>query len=115
MKKFIVAALGAAVLAAGVPAAANADVLVESKPSQRYCGDAITVGIWAQPGTRASRWVTITARYMNGRVWWRKRAYASTRRWHDWYIAPYNCATTRITYRGAGWRYSYVVRFGIGD
>src|SRR4051812_23364355 len=84
---------------------AFADVLVSAPSRTLVCGDAIHVGIWAQPGTRGSRVVRITARdRRTGRVWWRRTATARTSRWRDWYLPSGmggQCRTTIITYKTA--------------
>lgn len=108
---------GAAAAALLIPAtAANASVLINAPDTHPYCGDAIKVGTWAQSWTTGNRHVTITARYLNsGRVFWRRIVVASKRNWNFYYIAPYNCANTKITYSGPGWSQSYRIYFGVGD
>jgi hypothetical protein len=67
---------------------ASADVLVSAIPKRLVCGDAISPGIWAQPGTTGSRVARMPAvDRATGRVWWRKTATARTRGgWRNWYL-----------------------------
>jgi hypothetical protein len=99
-KLLVLGLLGSLVL----PAAAHGDVLVSAVPSRLVCGDAIRLGIWAQPGTTSNRRVRMTAiDRRTGRVWWRKTAMASTRRWHYWTLPSGRqgqCGPTTIVYRG---------------
>ena len=77
---------------------AKADVLVSAIPKQLVCGDAITAGIWAQPGTTGNRTVKMRAiDRRTGKVWWRKTAKARTRELSDGVKAKY-----RIHFRPEG-------------
>src|SRR4051794_38412799 len=104
-----------ALLFAGLAAPASADVLVSAIPKHLVCGDAITPGIWAQPGTHGSRKVKI--KVIDGRsgtVWWRKTAYAPSRHWRDWYLPSGmdgQCRRTIVVYASPGWTVRYTVRF----
>ena len=72
-----------AIAAVGVlPATAGAHVLVEAPETNAVCGDAIHVGVWAQPGTPGpERAVLITARdRRTGIVWWSRAVVALTKR-----------------------------------
>jgi hypothetical protein len=92
-----------------------ADVLVEAIPKHLVCGDAITPGIWAQPGTRGSRTVRMKAiDRRSGRVWWRKKARARTTGWRNWYLTSGWrgwCRRTTIVYSGPGFIVRYNVSF----
>ena len=94
---------------------ASAAVLIEAIPKHLVCGDAITPGIWAQPGTHGSRVVRIKAiDRRSGRVWWRKKARARTSGWRNWYLpSGYRgrCGRTTVVYRGPGFTARYTVRF----
>ena len=102
-----------AVLLLATPAAAS--VHVEVIPKRLDCGEAITPGIWAEPGTTGNRRVRMRAiDQRTGRVWWRKRANAWTTRWRWWYLPAgmdNRCAPTTIEYRWRQWRAVYKVRF----
>jgi len=103
-------------IALGCAAApASADVLIEAIPKRLVCGDAITPGIWAQPGTHGSRTVRIQAiDRRSGRVWWRKKARARTGGWRNWYLRSGwrgRCRRTTIVYRGPGFTARYTVTF----
>ena len=104
-----------AVAALALPAAASADVLINAPyPLRKVCGDAIKVGVWAQPGTTESRRVTITARDISGHVWWHKTVTAPFRDWRYWYLPSGRsggCGTTLVTYSGYGWHQTFRVRF----
>jgi hypothetical protein len=111
---FLIAAIAAAAFAA--PASAQADVLVNAPSTHAVCGDAIRVGVWAQPGTPSpERAVLITARdRRTGIVWW-SRAVTATSRWRFWSLPSGRrgqCGTTVITYvRAADPPDRFVVRF----
>jgi hypothetical protein len=120
LKATIVAAISSLALVAASPA--QADVLIEAPyPLHKVCGDAITTGIWAQPGTTGSRTVLMYATDVQpGRIWWTKRGKAYSSRWRRWYLPSGwkgYCGTTRVTYallaptHGVIWRDSYTVRF----
>jgi hypothetical protein len=104
-----------AAAAAALPASASADVLIEAIPKHLVCGDAITPGIWAQPGTTGSRTVAMRAvDVASGRVWWRKTAQARTSGWRNWTLPSGmrgQCRKTRIVYRGPRYTARYTVRF----
>jgi hypothetical protein len=107
----------ASALALMLPAAAQADVLVEAPETNAVCGDAIHVGVWAQPGTPIpERAVLITARdRRTGIVWWSRAVTARTTRWRHWQLPSGlhgQCGTTVITYvLAAGPSDRSVVRF----
>jgi hypothetical protein len=108
--------LAVAVMSLGFAASpAVADVLVEAIPKHLVCGDAITPGIWAQPGTTGSRKVRIKAiDRRTGRVWWRKTARATSRRWRNWYLPSGRngqCGSTTIVYDGPGWTMRFRTSF----
>jgi hypothetical protein len=102
------------------PAVASADVLVQAIPRHPVCGDALVPGIWAQPGTKGNRIVRIKAiDRRSGRVWWHRKARASTRGWRTWFLPSGKggqCGPTTIVYRGrrpdgSSWTARYRVRF----
>jgi hypothetical protein len=106
----------AALIAALVLAApADAAVLVHAPPKKLACGDPITVGIWAQIDTKGSRWVRMKAiDRRSGKVWWHKKAKASTRHWRYWALPSGmkgRCRRTTIVYRGHGFKATFHVRF----
>jgi hypothetical protein len=85
LERILRAVLIAVVLVVALPATASADVLIHGIQERLVCGDPITAGIWAQPGTTGSRWVRMKAIDRDsGQVWWRRRARATTRRWRYW-------------------------------
>jgi len=92
---------------------ASADVLVSAIPKHLYCGDAITPGVWAQPGT-AHRRVAIKAIDRDtGKVWW-QRTLLAPHHWRDWVLPSGRrgqCGPTTIVYRGHGFKVRYTVRF----
>ena len=100
---------------AAVPATASADVLIEAIPKHLVCGDAITPGIWAQPGTTGSRRVRMRAvDKRTGKTWWRKTATARFSGWRNWYLPSGRggqCGTTTIIYKGSGFTARFTVRF----
>jgi hypothetical protein len=107
-----------AIAAVGVlPATAGAHVLVEAPKTNAVCGDAIHVGVWAQPGTPSpERAVLITARdRRTGIVWWSRAVVALTTRWRRWQLPSGRhgqCGTTVITYvEAAEPSERFVVRF----
>jgi hypothetical protein len=97
------------------PAVAAADVLIEAIPKHLVCGDAITPGIWAQPGTAGSRTVRMRAiDKRTGKTWWHKTAKARTSGWRNWSLPSGRhgqCGPTVIVYRGPGFHARYTVRF----
>jgi hypothetical protein len=103
------------VAGAAVPATASAAVLIEAIPKHLACGDAITPGIWAQPGTTGSRRVRMRAvDKRTGRTWWRKTATARTSGWRNWTLPAGrggHCGATTIIYRGGGFTARFTVRF----
>jgi hypothetical protein len=119
MKRLVVAgALTAAALA--VPAAAQADVLVNAVPSRLVCGDVIQVGVFAQFETRGNRAVRITAiDRSTGTAFWHRTAGAPIGRWRFWTLPSGRngqCGPTTIVYRGhrpdgSAWTARYRVRF----
>ena len=97
-----------------VPATAGADVLVHAPKSRLVCGDAIRVGVFAQPGTpiRERRKSISAIDKRTGRVWWRKTVTATTR-WRFWALqSGYRgqCGTTIIKYLPGRFG-RFVVRF----
>src|SRR3954452_23091467 len=94
------------VFCCSIASPARADVLVEALPKTLVCGDAITPGIWAQPGTTGSRTVKIRAvERATGRVWWRTIAKAHTSGWRGWTLPSGRdgeCTMTTIVYMGRG-------------
>jgi hypothetical protein len=106
----------AALLAvSAAPAPASAAVLIHAPVKRAVCGDAITGGIWAQPGTRGSRTVRIQAiDRKSGRVWWHRKARARTSRWRFWALPSGEdgqCRPTTIVYRGPGFTSRFKVTF----
>jgi hypothetical protein len=109
-------ALAAVVLIAALPSAASADVLVHAIPERLVCGDPITAGIWAQPDTKGGKTVRMKAiDRRTGKVWWRKKARAKTRRWHYWTLPSGmngRCRRTTFVYTLAdGVKSRYHIRF----
>jgi hypothetical protein len=105
-----------AILAAlALAAPAQAAVLVHAPPKRLVCGDAITVGIWAQSWTTGSRWVRMKAiDRSTGTVWWHRKARASKRHWRYWTLPSGmdgQCGRTTIVYRGHGFTSTFHVRF----
>ena len=102
-----------ATLALAAPA--QAAVLVHAPPKRLVCGDAITVGIWAQSWTTGSRWVRMKAiDRATGTVWWHRKARASKRHWRYWGLPSGmdgQCGRTTIVYRGHGFKATFHVRF----
>jgi hypothetical protein len=94
---------------------ASAAVLVHAPRTHPSCGGAITLGIWAQPGTRGSRTVRMQAiDRKSGRVWWRKKAKARTSRWRYWSLPSGEdgqCRPTTVVYRGPGFTSRFKVTF----
>jgi hypothetical protein len=109
------AVLVAILVALVVAPSADAAVLVRSVPKTLVCGDAITVGIWAQAWTKGSRWVRMKAvDRRSGKVWWHKKAKASERHWRYWALPSGmngRCRKTTIVYRGHGFKATFHVRF----
>jgi hypothetical protein len=109
------AVLIAIVGALAFAAPANAAVLVHGVPTRLVCGDAITLGIWAQSWTTGSRWVRMKAiDRRSGKVWWHKKAKASKKHWRYWSLpSGMNglCHRTTIVYRGHGFKATFHVRF----
>jgi hypothetical protein len=107
--------LTVALAAMALPASASAAVLIEAIPKRLVCGDAITPGIWAQPGTTGSRVVHMRAvDRATGRVWWRKTASARTSGWRNWTLPSGmggRCRRTTIVYDGPGFVSRFRVRF----
>jgi hypothetical protein len=106
----------AIVAALAVSAApAQAAVLVHAPKKRPVCGDAITVGIWAQSWTTGSRWVRMQAiDRKSGKVWWHRKAKASKTHWRYWYLPSGRkgrCGRTTIVYRGHGFKATFHVRF----
>jgi hypothetical protein len=101
------------VLAFATPA--SADVLISAIPRTLVCGDAITPGIWAQPGTRGDRRVRIKViDDRTGRVWWRKTASVAFRDWGYWYLPSGmggQCRPTTVVYSAPRFTARYKVRF----
>src|SRR4051794_23434061 len=102
-------------VALAAPPVASADVLVSAIPKVLVCGDAISPGIFAQPGTRGSRVVDMSVVDIDtGIVWWRKTARATTR-WRSWYLPSGRkgyCGATTVSYHLRGrWTVRYKVRF----
>ena len=63
----------AAVILMAAASPASADVLISAIPRTLVCGDAITAGIWAQPGTRGNRKVRIkVVDDRTAKVWWHR-------------------------------------------
>lgn len=116
MRRLLPLPLAAAVLAVAAPPA-GADVLVSALPERLACGDPITPGIWAQPGTTGARTVRMKAiDRRTGNVWWRKTAKARTRGgWREWVLPSGRngrCGTTTFVYTLAnGVKDRYVIRF----
>jgi hypothetical protein len=94
---------------------ASAAVLIHAPKKHAVCGDAITVGIWAQPGTTGSRTVRITAiDRKSGKTWWRKKAKARTSHWRYWYLPSGKggqCKATTVVYKGPGFTVHYRITF----
>jgi hypothetical protein len=111
----MLAAFVASAVAAGAPAIASASVLIQAIPHRLACGDAITPGIWAQPGTTGPKTVRISAiDKATGRTWWHKKATAPTSGWRNWTLPSGRdgqCGATTIVYRGPGFTKRYTVRF----
>jgi hypothetical protein len=109
------AMLMAMVGALAFAAPAEAAVLVNAPPKRLVCGDAITLGIWAQSWTHGSRWVRMKAiDTRSGTVWWHKKAKASKRHWRYWTLPSGmggQCRRTTIAYRGAHFKATFHVRF----
>lgn len=109
----LIAILAALALALAAPA--QAAVLVHAPPKRLVCGDAITVGIWAQSWTTGSRWVRMKAiDRATGTVWWHRKARASKRHWRYWGLPSGmdgQCGRTTIVYRGHGFKATFHVRF----
>jgi hypothetical protein len=99
----------------GLAAPASGAVLVHSIPKRLVCGDAITAGIWAQSWTTGDRTVRMKAiDRRSGRVWWRRTAVASKRKWKYWTLPSGmdgQCEATTIVYKGDGWNARFTVRF----
>jgi hypothetical protein len=75
--RWILLAAVVGTLCTAAPASAN--VLVNGIPKRPVCGDALSPGIFAQPGTKGSRKVRMWAiDDRSGHVWWRKTATATT-------------------------------------
>jgi hypothetical protein len=108
-------ALLAAVLLAVSAAPASAAVLIHGPKTHLVCGDAITVGIWAQPGTKGSRTVRMKAiDRKSGHVWWRKKAKARTSRWRFWALPSGEdgqCRPTTVVYEGPGFTSRFKITF----
>ncbi len=106
--------LTAAALALGA-SPASAAVLIHAPKKHLVCGDAITVGIWAQPGTTGSRTVRIKAvDRKSGKTWWRKKAKARTSHWRYWYLPSGRdgqCKPTTIVYKGPGFTARFKITF----
>jgi hypothetical protein len=113
MRRAAVVTAMAGALACAAPA--NAAVLVSAPPKRLVCGDAITLGIWAQSWTKSSRWVRMKAiDTRSGKVWWRKKAKASKRHWRYWTLPSGmdgQCRRTTVVYRGAHLQATFHVRF----
>jgi hypothetical protein len=96
-------------------APASAAVLVEGLPKRLVCGDPITPGIWAQPGTTGSRVVRMKAiETRTGHVWWRKKARAVTSHWRRWVLPSGmngRCHRTTFVYQGHGMKAVFHIRF----
>jgi len=111
----LAASLVAVAGAASVPATASASVLIQAIPHRLVCGDAITPGIWAQPGTTGPKTVRISAiDNATGRTWWHKTAIAPTSGWRNWTLPSGRggqCGATTIVYRGPRFAKRYTVRF----
>jgi hypothetical protein len=114
-RSWVLASVAAALAAGALPASASAAVLIEAIPRHLVCGDAITPGIWAQPGTTGSRVVRMRAvDRATGRVWWRKTATARTSGWRNWTLPSGmggRCRPTTIVYEGPGFTSRFRVRF----
>jgi len=111
----IAALIGALALLAAAAPAAQAAVLVNAPKKKLVCGDAITLGIWAQSWTTGSRWVRMKAiETRTGKVWWHKKAKASKTHWRYWYLPSGKdgrCHRTTVVYRGHGFKATFHVRF----
>jgi hypothetical protein len=96
-------------------APASAAVLIHAPKQHLVCGDAITVGIWAQPGTKGSRTVRIKAvDRRTHHTWWHRKAKARTSRWRFWYLPSGEdgqCRPTTITYKGPGFTSRFKITF----
>jgi hypothetical protein len=96
---------------------ARADVLVSAIPTRLVCGDPITPGIWAQPGTTGDRTGKMRAiDRASGKVWWRKTAKARTRGgWRTWVLPSGmdgRCRRTTFVYElSGGVKDRYRIRF----
>ena len=105
----------AAVLLAVSVAPASASVLIHAPKTHLVCGDAITAGIWAQPGTKGSRTVRMKAiDRRSGRVWWRKKARARTSRWRFWSLPSGEdgqCRPVTLVYKGPGFTSRFKITF----
>jgi hypothetical protein len=116
MRRLTPLPLALAALAVAAPPA-SADVLVSALPHRPVCGDPITPGIWAQPGTTGDRTVRMKAiDRRSGKVWWRETAKARTRGgWHTWHLPSGRdgkCRPTTFVYTLAnGVKDKYVIRF----
>jgi hypothetical protein len=108
-------ALITALVLAATAAPANAAVLINGIPKKLVCGDAITVGIWAQSWTTGSRWVRMKAiDDRSGKVWWHRKAKASKKHWRYWTLPSGKggqCHRTTVVYRGHGLKGTFHVRF----
>src|SRR3954447_22455270 len=82
---------------------ASAAVLIHAPKKHLVCGDPITVGIWAQPGTTGSRTVRIKAIDRNsGKRGGRRRGRARGSRWRYWYLPSGKggqCRPTTVVYK----------------
>ena len=107
--------LAAVVGLAVVPSSAAAAVLVNAVPKHLVCGDAIKVGVWAQPGTSGDRTVRIKAvGTKTGKTWYRRTATARTSGWQYWTLPSGRrgqCGATTIVYSGPGITAKFRVRF----
>ena len=118
MKRVVIAAT--LVVSLLLPAAAQADVLVSAVPRHLTCGDAISLGIFAQIGTTGNRTVRMTViDARTGIVFWRRTAAAPIGRWRDWTLPSGRngqCGATTVVYRGhqadgSAWTARFRLRF----
>jgi hypothetical protein len=97
----------------GSAGTASAHVLISGIPKHLVCGDAISPGVYAQPGT-VHRAVTVKAiDRRTGKVWWH-RSLTVPHHWRYWVLPSGRrgrCGATTIAYRGVGLKARYTVRF----